>query len=108
MDADLCIWYPTGTMPPFQLKNEMLHHDIDYTPFEGMTFTNWPRWTILGGKIVWERDQGGFTGKVGDGKYIARTGSTLGGPRNRFVNEWRPPMTVWEVKGNMDSCNGMI
>src|SRR6266511_820956 len=56
-DADLCIWYPDSEssgdageekagMKPFELDNGMLHHDIDYTPYEGMTFKNWPRYTI--------------------------------------------------------------
>ena len=91
-DADLCIWYPHGTMKPFELENNMLHHDIDYTPYEGMEFTNWPRYTILRGQLVWHRDRGGLVGKMGDGKYIKRTPSLLPGPRNVFVNEWRPPV----------------
>jgi dihydropyrimidinase len=90
-DADICIWYPEGTMAPMALSNSMLHHDIDYTPFEGFEFSNWPRLTILRGKIVWDRDNGGFLGKMGDGTYINRTASTLAGPRNVFVNEWVPP-----------------
>jgi dihydropyrimidinase len=89
-DADICIWYPHGVMRPFELENSMLHHDIDYTPYESMPFTNWPRVTILRGKVVWNRDMGGLIGKMGDGKYIKRTGSLLPGPRNVFVNEWRP------------------
>jgi dihydropyrimidinase len=91
-DADLCIWYPTSKMKPIQLDNTILHHDIDYTPYEGMTFNNWPRYTLLKGKVVWDRDNRGLVGKVGDGQFIKRTASTLPGPRNVFVNEWRPPM----------------
>ncbi|KAL4745428.1 hypothetical protein BDW72DRAFT_211455 [Aspergillus terricola var. indicus] len=103
-DADLVIWYPTAeqaeavqagsssgvTMKPFQLKNEMLHHDIDYTPFEGMEFTNWPRYTILRGKLVWDRDGGGVVGGKGDGGYLKRGRSTLSRPRGVFVNEFDP------------------
>lgn len=103
-DADLVIWYPTAeqaeamqagsssrlTMKPFQLKNEMLHHDIDYTPFEGMEFTNWPRYTILRGKLVWDRDGGGVIGGKGDGGYLKRGMSTLSRPRGVFVNEFDP------------------
>jgi dihydropyrimidinase len=91
-DADLCIWYPKGQMTPFQLLNSMLHHDIDYTPYEGITFANWPRYTVLRGKIVWNRDKTGLQGKLGDGEYIKRVASSLPGPRNVFVNEWQPPM----------------
>jgi dihydropyrimidinase len=105
-DADLVIWYPTetqardttsesggdvvGTMAPFTLTNDMLHHDIDYTPFEGMQFTNWPRYTILRGKVVWDREQGGIVGQKGYGEFLKRGVSTLSRPREKFVNEFRP------------------
>ncbi|KAL3472602.1 hypothetical protein BJX99DRAFT_262163 [Aspergillus californicus] len=98
-DADFVIWYPTPEqaaqykskpMEPFSLKNEMLHHDIDYTPFEGMEFTNWPRYTILRGKVVWNRDEGGVLGGVADGEYLKRGRSTLSRPRGVFVNEFNP------------------
>jgi dihydropyrimidinase len=78
-------------MAPMTLSNSMLHHDIDYTPYEGFEFVNWPRLTLLRGKVVWDKDNGGFLGKMGDGTYIKRTASTLAGPRNVFVNEWVPP-----------------
>ncbi|CEL03866.1 Putative Dihydropyrimidinase [Aspergillus calidoustus] len=100
-DADLVIWYPTpeqaaqsgsekSVMQPFTLTNEMLHHDIDYTPFEGMRFTNWPRYTILRGKVVWNRDEGGILGEKSDGGYLKRGRSTLSRPREVFVNEFNP------------------
>ncbi|KAF2089409.1 dihydropyrimidinase [Saccharata proteae CBS 121410] len=102
-DADIVIWYPTEeqvasgvaapdakTMEPFELKNEMLHHDIDYTPFEGMKFRNWPRFTILRGKVVWDRENGGVVGEMGDGQFLKRGKSSLSKPRDKFVNEFRP------------------
>lgn len=93
-DADLCVWYPRNGMKAFELDNSMLHHAIDYSPFEGMTFENWPRYTILRGKVVWNRDNGGYVGKRGDGKYLERESSLMPGSRNVFVNEWRPPTEV--------------
>ena len=89
-DADLCIWYPRNKMKTFELKNSMLHHSIDYTPYEDMEFANWPRYTILRGKVVWDKDGKGLVGQMGDGRYINRVGSLLPGPRNVFVNEWKP------------------
>ncbi|VEU20124.1 DEKNAAC100991 [Brettanomyces naardenensis] len=77
LDADLVIWYPKGEMKPFKLTNEMLHHDIDHTPFAGMTFTNWPRYSILRGKVVWDRDNGGLKEVVPEGKYLKRGRSTM-------------------------------
>ncbi|RDW68813.1 hydantoinase/dihydropyrimidinase family protein [Aspergillus mulundensis] len=109
-DADLVIWYPTPEqaeafaektgkttgskgMTPFKLSNAMLHHDIDYTPFEGMEFTNWPRYTILRGKVVYDRDGAGVVGVRGDGGYLKRGRSTLSRPRGVFVNEFDPYAT---------------
>jgi hypothetical protein len=64
-------------MKPFELDNGMLHHDIDYTPYEGMTFNNWPRYTLLTGQVVSDRDGKGLVGNIGDGKYHKRTASSL-------------------------------
>lgn len=89
-DADLCIWYPTKSqcesrggseMETFELKNEMLHHDIDYTPFEGKKFRNWPRYTILRGKVVWDRDGDGLVGEKGYGGFLKRGCSSLSSSR---------------------------
>ncbi|EXJ79072.1 dihydropyrimidinase [Capronia epimyces CBS 606.96] len=87
-DADLTIWYPQETFKPFKLTNEMLHHAIDYTPFEGVEFKNWPRYTLVRGKVVFK--EGKVVGDLGYGQYQKRTKSTLAGPRNRFLSEWRP------------------
>jgi dihydropyrimidinase len=96
-DADLAIWYPTNEqcddaakrMEAFNLTNSMLHHDIDFSPFEGFRFVNWPRITILRGKVVWDRDNGGVNGKSGFGKYLKRGSSTLSKPRDIWINEFR-------------------
>jgi dihydropyrimidinase len=93
-DADIVIWYPMDgqcadaekRMEPFALTNEMLHHDIDYSPFEGYAFKNWPRFTILRGKIVWDRDGDGVLGSIGQGRFLKRGISTLSTPRNTSVN----------------------
>ncbi|KAK0890437.1 hypothetical protein LTR02_014713 [Friedmanniomyces endolithicus] len=65
-DADLVIWYPEGKLEPFALKNEMLHHNVDYTPYESKILKQWPRYTVLRGKVMWDRDNGGLIGKAGD------------------------------------------
>lgn len=63
-DADFIIWHPRNTGAR-TVKNDDLHHDIDYTPYEGMEVGNWPRLTILRGKVVWDQAKG----VVGDMKY---------------------------------------
>ncbi|KAL9073042.1 MAG: hypothetical protein Q9157_004882 [Trypethelium eluteriae] len=70
-DADLVIW-SIEKENGVTITNSMLHHDIDYTPYEGMTVKSWPRYTILRGNVVWDRDNGGLIGKMGDGKYLKR------------------------------------
>ncbi|KAF2183806.1 D-hydantoinase [Zopfia rhizophila CBS 207.26] len=62
-DADINIWYQPGKMTEYALKNEMLHHNVDYTPYEGKTMRQWPRYTILRGKVVWDKENGGLLGK---------------------------------------------
>jgi len=100
-DADLTIWYPEG-LKEFQLKNEMLHHNVDYTPYgkidkmlysfdpnikaEGRTIKQWPRYTVLRGEVVWDRDNGGIIKPKGYGQFLKRGPSSLAGPRSS--EEW--------------------
>ncbi|KAI5207612.1 D-hydantoinase [Aureobasidium subglaciale] len=58
------------------LINSMLHHNVDYTPYEGKEFVNWPRYTILRGKVIWA--EGELTGKAYDGEYLKRGPSYFG------------------------------
>jgi dihydropyrimidinase len=50
-DADLVVWDDDRS---FTLKNEMLHHNVDYTPYAGMHLSSWPAMTISRGEIVWD------------------------------------------------------
>ncbi|KAK9378006.1 uncharacterized protein V2V93DRAFT_351980 [Kockiozyma suomiensis] len=88
-DADVVIWYPKDTVQ-VSIANDNLHHRVDYTPYEGYRLGNWPRYTILRGKIVWTRENGGLVGDQGYGKFIKRAGNMLRQPRDKWVNEWRP------------------
>lgn len=83
-DADLTIWYPESK--EFQLTNSMLHHNVDYTPYEGKTLNQWPRYTVLRGEVVWARDEGGLIGKKGFGQFLKRDVSALAGTRSQ--GEW--------------------
>ncbi|KAJ8103487.1 hypothetical protein POJ06DRAFT_242021 [Lipomyces tetrasporus] len=88
-DADIVIWYPSGKAL-VTVENGKLHHKVDYTPYEGFQLNNWPRYTILRGKVVWARDDGGLLGQQGYGKFVKRIGNQLRQSRNIWVNEWRP------------------
>ncbi|KAL1297266.1 hypothetical protein AAFC00_004825 [Neodothiora populina] len=84
-DADLVVWYPGGEMESFELKNEMLHHAVDHTPYEGRTLSQWPRYTILRGHVAWDRDNGGLIGGK-DGVFLPRGPSSLKGSLSE--REW--------------------
>ncbi|KAI1451290.1 aminohydrolase [Annulohypoxylon moriforme] len=80
-DADLTIW--SRDLEPFQLTNELLHHNVDYTPYEGHRITEWPRYTLVRGKVVWDRRNGGVVGAKGFGKFLERD-------RSEFFNGLPP------------------
>jgi len=65
-DADLVIWNERRTA----LTNSMLHHAVDYTPYEGRTLGAWPAYTIARGDVVWDGRQ--FLGTPGRGRFLPR------------------------------------
>jgi dihydropyrimidinase len=69
-DADLVIWNDRAGIT---LTNAMLHHNVDYTPYEGRRLTAWPALTLSRGEIVWS-----------DGEMVATPG------RGRFLRRGRP------------------
>lgn len=75
-DADLVVWDER----PLVLRNGMLHHACDYTPYEGMPLKAWPAYTLLRGEIVWNGRE--FLGRPGNGRFL-RSGlpSLLPAPR---------------------------
>lgn len=75
-DADLVIWHPPGELN-FKLTNDMLTHEFDYTPFEGMNFTNWPKYTILRGKLAYDHGRKEVFTTPSDGQFLFRKQNTL-------------------------------
>ena len=63
-DADLVIWDERELV----LRNEALHHAVDYTPYEGMTLRAWPAFTLIGGEVVW--DGTAFHPRAGQGRFL--------------------------------------
>ena len=62
-DADLVIWDERELM----LRNADLHHNVDYTPYEGQALRAWPGVTIAGGEVVWD---GQFHSRSGRGRFL--------------------------------------
>jgi dihydropyrimidinase len=57
-DADLVVW---DLSRRFTLSNDMLHHAVDYTPYEGMELDAWPALTLSRGEVVWQGSPGSGT-----------------------------------------------
>jgi dihydropyrimidinase len=66
-DADIVLWDPTKRET---IRQEILHHGSDYTPWEGFEVTGWPVMTIARGTIVAEN--GRITGARGHGQLVDR------------------------------------
>ena len=48
-DADLVIW---SREKKITISNNLLHHKVDYTPYEGMQIKGWPELTLSRGQSV--------------------------------------------------------
>jgi dihydropyrimidinase len=64
-DADIVVFDPDKRV---RLTNDLLHHNVDYTPYEGMQITGWPEITLSRGEIVWRG--GAFTATKGRGRFL--------------------------------------
>jgi dihydropyrimidinase len=64
-DADIAIWDPEREVT---IRHDILHDNMDYTPYEGMTVKGWPVVTFSRGEAVW-RD-GKPAGKPGRGRFL--------------------------------------
>jgi len=64
-DADLVIW---DCKREVTITNAMLHHAVDYTPYEGIQVTGWPEVTLSRGVEVWNRAE--YCGSAGHGQFL--------------------------------------
>jgi len=63
-DADLVIWDHRDLV----IRNENLHHAVDYTPYEGMALKAWPALTVSRGEVVWDGQR--LTASEGRGRFL--------------------------------------
>lgn len=66
-DADITLWDPQRRET---IRQEILHHGADYTPWEGFEVTGWPVMTISRGQVVAEN--GRLVGEKGHGRILER------------------------------------
>ncbi len=77
-DADLVVW---NDKLKLKLCNAMLHHRVDYTPYEGMEISAWPEITLSRGEVVWNRPEA--RAAKGRGKFLRCDRPTPAKPRPR-------------------------
>jgi dihydropyrimidinase len=63
-DADIVLWDPQRKV---SLTNSILHHNCDYTPYEGRELTGYPVMTLSRGEVVME--EGRMSGAAGRGLF---------------------------------------
>ena len=78
-DGDIVVFDPEKKVI---ISRDMLHENVDYTPYEGRKVTGWPAMTMLRGKII-----------VEDGVLHADPGS------GRFLSRSLPDLSVLEAAG---------
>ncbi|MDM0056340.1 dihydropyrimidinase [Variovorax fucosicus] len=66
-DADFVVWDQFAEGEERTLTNQMLHHAVDYTPYEGMKLRAWPATTVSRGRLVWH--EGRFQAEAGSGQF---------------------------------------
>jgi len=84
-DADLAIW---DAEKKVMISNDLLHHAIDYTPYEGMLVTGWPVMTLSRGRPVCV--EGEIVGTPGQGRFLARGPYDYIAPAGRHVTPFDP------------------
>jgi dihydropyrimidinase len=70
-DGDIAIWDPEKRVV---IRNDNLHHNVDYTPFEGFDVQGWPETMLSRGEIV--VDAGALAGKPGRGRFLKQATSS--------------------------------
>ncbi|MDH3714442.1 MAG: dihydropyrimidinase [Gammaproteobacteria bacterium] len=64
-DADIAIWDPERQVT---ISQNMLHDNMDYTPYEGRAVTGWPAVTLSRGEVVWNGTE--ITATPGRGLFL--------------------------------------
>jgi dihydropyrimidinase len=69
-DADLALWDPNKAVT---IRNEILHHAVDHTPYEGRRVRGWPVTTLSRGEVIY--NNGKVSASPGRGLFLRRARS---------------------------------
>ncbi|EDP63439.1 D-Hydantoinase [alpha proteobacterium BAL199] len=84
-DADIVVWDPERKV---RITQDILHHDTDYTPYEGMDVVGWPAVTLSRGRVVW--NEGEVDCQAGWGRFLGRAPYDYIKPRGVFPTPFNP------------------
>jgi dihydropyrimidinase len=84
-DADIVIWDDERELT---LTNDMLHHNVDYTPYEGTCLKGWPATVLCRGQVVFE--DGEVKGQPGHGEFLPCAQPEKAVPVGRPVTDFQP------------------
>ena len=84
-DADIAIWDPEREVV---ISHELLHDNLDFTPYEGMKVRGWPVVTISRGEVICEN--GEVKAEKGRGVFLPCDKPTPATPKGRFVTQFDP------------------
>jgi dihydropyrimidinase len=75
-DADIVLWDQDRVVT---ITNDLLHHNCDYTPYEGMEVRGWPATVFSRGEIV--VDEGKLVAEPGQGRFLKSDLPALARPK---------------------------
>lgn len=84
-DADIALWDPEDTRT---ISIDMLHDNMDYTPYEGREVTGWPVEVMVRGQTVFKEND--ILGKPGFGEFIKCGKSEMAVPLGRRIHGFNP------------------
>ena len=72
-DADIAIW---DAAKEVTISSDMLHDNMDFTPYEGISVTGWPVTVISRGEVIVR--EGAFAAEPGRGEFLPRARHATG------------------------------
>ena len=84
-DADIAIWDPDKKV---DVTYDLLHDNVGYTPYEGVSLKGWPVTVLNRGRVV--IDQGELLVERGSGEFLPCDPPALAKPQGRLVPEVDP------------------
>ncbi|MCP4404910.1 MAG: amidohydrolase family protein, partial [bacterium] len=81
-DADIAIWDPEMKQT---IRHDLLHEEVDYTPYEGIEIKGWPVKVFSRGNLIVA--DGDYVGEAGRGEFLRRERSNIEPPQGNPVRD---------------------